>query len=110
LKVRLLKLFVYRALFHLGWKPAGKRLVDALGVRDEDAQVVAWMFLVKEGSRSVPILRDALQDRKHLEKTLTILADIGDRSVIPCIRPLTTSNEPKVAKSARAALQRLEAG
>jgi hypothetical protein len=102
------RLFLDRALLHLGWGPAGRRLVKALGVRDENARVIAGMFLVKEAPRSVPYLRDALHHGENLEMTLTILADIGDRSVVPSIRELTNSKEPLVARTARDALKRLE--
>lgn len=86
----------------------GRILLRELGSRDENLRTIAGMLLVKAGARAVPLLREALEQRQHLPIVLSIIGDLGDRSLAPELRHLSGDRDPQVAKAAQDALRVLQ--
>jgi hypothetical protein len=84
-------------------------VVRALASDDPTTRTMAGMLLVRSGSRSVPLLRDALAARHALPMVLPILADIGDQGARPALHALTQDPDASVAGAAREALRVLDA-
>lgn len=105
---RALSTFGLNAAFRLGSDAAGRRLVASLGSEDENVRMLAGMFLVKNGRRALPVLREALLRREQLPTVLTILADIAAPESAGLIRPYVADPDPAVADAARAALDIVE--
>jgi HEAT repeat protein len=107
--LHLLQVFVAGALWRLtGVSSAGRVLTRALAFEDENVRVIAGMFLVKGGSRALPLLRETLTNRKTLASVLTMLGDIGDRGAIADVQRFIGDPDAPVAKAAQAALKLLE--
>ena len=70
--------------------------------------MLAGMFLVRNGQRSLPVLREALARREEVATVLTMLADIAAPESHDLIRPYLGDSDPDVAAAARAALDILE--
>ena len=87
----------------------GARLVDGLGDADETARTIAGMMLVKGAAAAVPVLRDALARRVHVDTVLTLLGSVGDAAVADDIAPFTSHADPRVARAARDALAAIAA-
>ena len=105
---RSLGLFGQHAMFKATGAPAaGRALVRALESRDETARTLAGMFLVKNGAKSIPFLREALAERRTLPMVLQILADIGDPSVEPDLERFRSDPDAEVARAAHDALETL---
>lgn len=103
-----LGLFGQHAMFKATGAPAaGRALVRALESRDETARTLAGMFLVKNGAKSIPYLREALAERRSLSMVLQILADIGDPAVEADLERFTSDLDPDVARAAHDALETL---
>lgn len=102
------KLFACFGLWRgLRMKPAGRALVNALGDNDEDLRVMAGMFLVRSGSRSAPLLGEALTARRNLPIVLQIVADIGAKEFEPQLKSFAQDSDPKISEAARSALKQL---
>lgn len=102
------KLFACSALWRgLHLKPAGRALVQALGSDDEDLRVLAGMFLVQAGSRSAPLLGEALSERRSLPIVLQIIADIKAREFEPQLRSFVDDSDPQISQAASSALKQL---
>jgi HEAT repeat protein len=87
-----------------GSRPAGRVLVRALDSRDESVRAIAGMFLVQSGERAVPLLTEALAERRSVPVVLTILGDIGAPEAEPVIEDYRSYPDPEVARAARDAL------
>jgi HEAT repeat protein len=104
------RLFALGALWRgAGVESAGRALVSALGISDENLRTIAGMMLVKAGPRSAPLLKDALARRQSVPMALAVLGDLGDPSCESALRAFTSDPDPKVAAAAREALRALEA-
>lgn len=104
------RVIVWRAVFQAtGLSLAGRRLVRALGSRDETVRTVAAMSLVQAGHRSIPLLCESLVRRQHLALALQALGDIGEPRVEPAIAPFAIHPDPEVAQAAKDALRILHA-
>lgn len=104
-----LKLFAAYAMWRYGGsKPAGRGLVDALGSKNENLRTIAGIFLVKGGRRAGPLLLEAIEKRRDLPLTLTLLADLGDHSHAPVLRRHVDDRDPEAARAAAQALRVLE--
>jgi hypothetical protein len=90
-----------------GSRASGHALVRALGSVDENLKVVAGMLLVQAGCKAEPALYEALRKREQLPLVLTILGDIGDRSVATDVEHFKDDRDPCVARAARDALRTL---
>ena len=102
------KLFACQALWRgLHLKSAGRALVNTLGTDDEDLRVLAGMFLVRAGPRAVPLLGEALAQRRHLPLILQIIADVGATEFEPELRRLADDPDPQIAQAAHDALRQL---
>ena len=88
----------------LGSDAAGRRLLEDLSSEDENVRMLAGMFLVRNGRRSLPVLREALARHEQLPTVLTILADIAAPESAELIRPYVDVPETEVAAAARAAM------
>lgn len=82
----------------------GRRLVNALSDPDETARTVAGIMLAKSGPAAVPLLREALAERRNLDIVLSLLGSVGDASVRDDVAPFTQDRDPRVARAARDAL------
>ncbi len=103
-----LGLFGHYATFKATSVSASARaLVRALDSQDETARTLAGMFLVKSGRKSIPYLREALMERRHVPMALQILADIGDPSVEPEIAAFANDADADVRRAANDALETL---
>jgi hypothetical protein len=107
-----------RALLRLGqgslWRltrapSLGERLVDGLGDTDETARTIAAMTLAKGGAAAVPLLRNALAQRRHVDTVLALLGSVGDATVAADIAPLTSHADARIARAARDALAAIAA-
>jgi hypothetical protein len=107
-----------RALLRLGqgalWRvtharPLGRRLVEGLGDADDTARTIAAMMLAKGGSAAVPVLRDALVQRHHIDTVLTLLGSTGDAGVANDVALFTSDPDPRIARAARDALAAIAA-
>ena len=102
------RLFACRVLWRgLHLNSAGRALVNSLGDDDEDLRVIAGMFLVRAGSRSVPLLREALTQRRHLPLVLQIIADINATEFEPELHRLADDPDSRISQAARYALRQL---
>lgn len=102
--------FLSQALWHrTGFRPAGRRLIHALGSRSENVRTIAGMFLVRAGRRAEPLLEEALRRREHLPMVLAILGDVGNRKFEEALRQFTGDEDPAIAQAARNALRVLAA-
>jgi len=105
---RVLFLFLCR----LAWRAAGLRiaglqLVRALRAKDETVRVVAGIFLVEEGDRSVPLLYEVLRRRENTAMTLRILGDIGNPNSESEVARFTDDPDDEISQAARDALENL---
>lgn len=105
---RVLSTFGKSVALRFGSKAAGRRLVADLGSDDENVRMLAGMFLVRNGRRSLPVLREALARREQLPTVLTMLADIAAPECGDLIQPYVDDREPEVGDAARAAMDILE--
>jgi len=87
----------------------GRRLVGALGDPDETTRTVAGIMLAKGGVAAVPLLREALAQRRSLDLVLSLLGSVGDASVRSDVTPFARDADPRVARAARDALALLAA-
>ncbi len=101
---RALSAFGKSAALRLGSDAAGRRLIADLCSGDETVRMLAGMFLVRNGARSVPILREALARREQMTTILTILGDIATDDAGALIEQYVDNEDPDVAAAARAAL------
>lgn len=83
----------------------GRLIVRALSSNNENLRTIAGVFLAKAGRLAEPPLEEALRKRVNLPIVLTILADIGDKSVEPEILRFSSHEDPQVAEAARQALR-----
>lgn len=88
-----------------GLRSVGRRLIVALGSRDENVSTIAGMCLVKAGAKALPLLQEALDRREHLPQVLQIIADIGEPGTEATLERFTRDPDPKVAKAAGNALR-----
>lgn len=105
---RALSTFGKGVALRLGSAGAGRRLLADLASDDETVRMLAGMFLVRGGSRSLPVLREALVRRDQLPTVLTVLADIATPESADLIRPFTADRDAAVADAARMAMDVLE--
>ncbi|HEV2722344.1 MAG TPA: hypothetical protein VG323_20155 [Thermoanaerobaculia bacterium] len=101
---RALSTFGKSAALRLGSEGAGRRLLADFRSADETVRMLAGMFLVRNGNRSVPILREALARREEMPAILTMLGDIATDDAGALIRQYVDDQDPEVAAAARAAL------
>jgi hypothetical protein len=88
---------------------AGRFLVRSLDAHNEDARTLAGMLLTRDGSKALPLLREAMAQHKNLPTVLTIIGSIGDRSMEPELRRFVFDNDPQVARAAKDSLRILVA-
>ena len=105
---RALFTFGKSAALRLGSEAAGRRLLADFHSRDETVRTLAGMFLVRNGDRSVPILRQALARREEMPAILTMLGDIATDDAGALIRQYLGDQDPDVAAAALAALDVFE--
>jgi hypothetical protein len=96
------------AALSLGSKAAGRSLLADLSSDDENVRTLAGMFLVRNGRRSLPVLRQALAQRQQLPTVLTMLADIAAPESEGEIARFVDDRDPEVAEAARLALDILK--
>lgn len=104
--VSAVRLFIWKLIWQITRSSrAGHQIVRALGSKDENIQMMAGMLLVRAGKRAEPVLQEAMQRRENLPTVLTILGDIGDRSVEKDLRGFVIDGDPDVARAASDALR-----
>jgi hypothetical protein len=92
------------AALSLGSAAAARSLLADLSSADENVRTLAGMFLVRNGRRSLPVLRQALARREQLPTVLTMLADIAAPESEAEIGRFVDDADPEVAQAARMAL------
>jgi hypothetical protein len=105
---RAVSTFAKSAALRLGSAAAGRGLLADFASEDETVRSLAGMFLVRNGHRSLPILREALARRQQMPAVLTMLGDIATDDSAALIRQYTGDRDPEAAAAARAALDILE--
>ena len=105
---RALSTFGKSAALRLGSTGAGRGLVADLHSDDETVRMLAGMFLVRNGRRSLPVLREALARREQVPTVLTMLGDIATDESAALIRQYVDDADPEIARTARAALDILQ--
>ena len=104
-----LSLFVCQGAWRLlGIRPAGRVLVHALASKDENIKTIAGMFLVQAGTKSSPLLKDALKHREGLTMALNVVGDIGDPTFESDLHVFAKDSDPEVAQAAKDALLFIE--
>ena len=101
---RALSTFGKSAALRAGSMAAGRGLLADFASDDETVRTLAGMFLVRNGRRSLPILREALGRREQMPAILTMLGDIATEECADLLRQYAGDRDPEVAASARAAL------
>lgn len=91
----------------IGSQAAARRLVSALGSKDDDVRTTAGMFLVQLGERALPALYESLRARDHLPAVLAVLGSLQRQEVAQRIREFATDSDPIVASAAHDALDAL---
>jgi hypothetical protein len=66
---------------------------------------VAGIVLARAGAAAVPLLREALAQRRHVAPVLTLLGDVGGAGLEEVVAPFVSDADPHVAQAARAALR-----
>lgn len=105
---RALSTFGKSAALRLGSESAGRSLLADFTSDDETVRTLAGMFLVRNGRRSIPILREALARREQMPAVLTMLGDIATDQCQELIRQYVDDGDPEVASAARQALDILQ--
>ncbi len=105
---RALSTFGKHAALRLGSQAAGRSLLDDLASEDENVRMLAGMFFVKNGRRSLPVLREALARREQLPTVLTILGDIATPECEGLIRPYLNDPDSEITQAARWAMDALQ--
>jgi hypothetical protein len=100
-------MFASGGLWRLGIKEAGRKLARAVGSDDEQVSTLAGMFLVRAGSRSVPVVIEALGRESAPPVLASILGDLGGPQAEAELRRLA-EGEGELARVARRALYDLE--
>lgn len=90
-------------------KAGGRELVRALGSANENLYVIAGMLLSRAGTKSEPLLLEALRRRENLHLVIPILSDVGSRQSESEIRELSHDRDPQVAQAAQDALRLMSA-
>jgi hypothetical protein len=103
-----LSTFAKSAALRLGSAAAGRGLLHDFASDDETVRTLAGMFLVRNGRRSLPILREALARHEQMPAVLTMLGDIATDESAQLIRQYVNNRDPEVAAAAAAALDILE--
>ena len=81
------------------------RLISALGSRDEDASVAAYMALVKLGPKNAGRLIEAARQGRCSAALLQVVGDLGDPSVVPDLKEFVAAEDPEVAAAARESIE-----
>ena len=91
----------------LGARGAGRRLLRALGSRDENIRQMAGILLVRGGRKSQVLLTEALETGENLPLVLSLLGDVGDEAAQVRLERYAADEDPAIAQSARYALRAL---
>ena len=92
----------------VGWRWCGKILLKAFASDDEDFRNLSGIFLVQAGLRTLPLLREELENHRNIPLILMLIADIGDSTSESLIIPYLNYDDPKVAEAARQAIRTLQ--
>jgi len=104
-----LRLFLVGAMWRtVGWRWCGKILLKAFASDDEDFRNLSGIFLVQAGLRTLPLLREELENHRNIPLILMLIADIGDSTSESLIIPYLNYDDPKVAEAARQAIRTLQ--
>jgi len=91
-----------------GWGFPGRALIAGLDSKDANNRLIAGMFLVRGGSRAVPLVREALERGRGLPAILNVAGDLGSRELIPLIGRYVHSDDPRVARQAAQTMEWLQ--
>jgi hypothetical protein len=99
-------LFASAAIWRLvGSKKYGNVLIKQLDSPEETLRMIAGTLLTQAGSRSLPLLRDALERQQNLPMLLTMIGDVGDLDQASLLEHYVGDERSDVAKAAREALR-----
>jgi hypothetical protein len=103
-----LSTFAKSAALRAGFTGAGRGLLADFASGDETVRSLAGMFLVRNGRRSLPVLREALARREQMPAVLTMLGDIATDESAELIQQYLSDPDPEVAAAAHSALDILQ--
>ena len=83
----------------------GEILVGALDSKDENNRMIAGMFLVRTGSRAVPLVRRALLEQRGLPVALSVAGDLSAEELRPLIERYAGHADVSISRAATAALK-----
>lgn len=83
------------------YRPAGRALVATLTSEDEDAQTIAGMFLVRGGTRSARLIREAKAAGARGAVVDGVLDDIEGDDDSAVLAELADSDDPEVAEATK---------
>lgn len=84
-----------------------RRLVDALGSRDEDTSTAAYIALTKLGSDIAPQIAEYAKQGKETKALVQLLGDLANQSVIDDLKQFVNGEDESVAATARESLEAL---
>jgi hypothetical protein len=100
------RLFASAAIWRLvGSERCGNVLIKQLDSPEETLRMIAGTLLTQAGSRSVPLLRDALERQQNLPMILTMIGDLGGLDQRSLLEHYVGDERSDVAKAAREALR-----
>lgn len=97
----------YAAWRALPFRAPGEALVRGLESSDPNNRMIAGMFLVRAGARAVPIVRQALVEKRGLPAALSVAGDLGAPELKPLVESFASHEDPAISRAAVAALQSL---
>jgi len=104
-----LRLFLLYAIWRsAGGHWAGRRLLNALGEKDENLSAIAATLLARSGERAEPLVLEALRRRENLPIAIPLFGDVGRLAHAHELERLRDDSDPTIARAARDALEVLE--
>lgn len=86
----------------IGW------LVDALGSPREDARTMAYMALVKLGSKQTSKLVEMARSGRQTASVLQVLGDVADAKLVRELEDFAASDDEEIANAARESIEAIK--
>ena len=86
----------------VGW------LVDALGSPSEDARTMAYMALVKVGSKHTSKLVEMAKSGRQTASVLQVLGDVADAGLLGELEEFAASNSEEIASAAKGSIDAIK--
>jgi HEAT repeat protein len=86
-------------------RTAVRHLLAALGSRDEDTSMAAYMALTKMGPKIAPWIIEHIRQGKPEASLMQLLGDLGNPAVIEDLKEFGESDDEKVSAAAKESLE-----